>query len=148
MIESLLSVLTWIENTRQYHKAPSHFFVVRLLPYILFSYFTLLERGGASQPPKNNKTEPQTKHQAPPNPLKTPNSKPSTKPLSVLRVHSLRREHRKEGLAIYWCLWSHSSELCSYIVDCFSSTFCLLVLLNDSFNAVGHKCSLLWKGKA
>lgn len=59
MIESLLSISTQVENTGQYCKAPSHLFLVRLLPCILFSYSTLL---GEKNPNrwKNNKTKPQT----------------------------------------------------------------------------------------
>lgn len=109
MIESLLSVLTWIENTGKYHKSSSHFFIDRFLPYIHSSETLLDSEGKKTQtktPAKQNLEE--TNKATAPNPLETAAKKPDTKLLcgdivSVLRVRSLvRGVYSKKGLAIYW----------------------------------------------
>lgn len=88
MIESLLSVLAQEENTGQYCKAPSHLLLVRLLPYILFSYSTLL---GEKKPQPPKKQQKQTSNTS--KPSRNSKQKSWHKPLSshilsVLRVHT------------------------------------------------------------
>lgn len=84
--DRITPVLTRIENTGQYCKASSHFLLVKLLPYILFSYSTLLGKKTPT-PPKTNKPKPQTNTTKP---SRNPKQKPDTKPLSSHIVHVLR----------------------------------------------------------